>query len=155
MDRELSDRIDNEVEGYRKALVHYAKTREWDTFEKKAGGLFDYLESVELKVLEKKFFRIFRIILVVLIGAVAVIVEADSLVLPPLVKYKDPIVLLAISAFCFELYFFLDFRLYVRAKMSRYKKRRELFIRNIESDFKALFCAPLDGREKWSHQRAA
>ncbi|MGE5172730.1 MAG: hypothetical protein ACM3MD_02765 [Betaproteobacteria bacterium] len=155
MDRELYDKINEEVEGYRKALVHYAKTCEWDTFEKKAGTLFDYLESIELTVLEQKFFKVFWIILVVLIGAVAVILKADSLVFPPLVKYKDPIVLLAIAASCFELYFFLDFRIYVEAKMSRYKKRREQFIRNIESDFKALFCAPMNGREKWSHQRAA
>ena len=47
MDREWRNRINEDIEGFRKALVHYAKACEWDTFEKKAGALFDYLESVE------------------------------------------------------------------------------------------------------------
>lgn len=147
MDREWYNRINEEIEGFRKALVHYAKACEWDIFEKKAGILFDYLESIERTALEKKFFRVFLAILAVVAAAVVSLVQLDSHVFPALLKYRDAIILVAIGACCFELFFFLNFRTYVKARMSWYRERRERFIRNIRADFAAFFGAPLDGRQ--------
>ena len=147
MDREWRNRINEDIEGFRKALVRYAKACELDTFEKKAGALFDYLESVERTALEKKFFRVFRIVLAVVAATVVFITQLDGLAFPALVKYKDAIILAAIAASCFELFFFLNFRTYVKVKMSWYRERREQFIRNIKADFSTLFGAPLNGRQ--------
>jgi hypothetical protein len=147
MNREWHSRINEEVEGFRKALVHYAKACEWDTFEKKAGILFDYLESIERRALEEKFFRVFLTVLAVVAAAVVSITQLDGHVFPALLKYKDAIILAAIAASCFELFFFLNFRTYVKAKMSWYRKRRDQFIRNIKADFSELFGAPLNGRQ--------
>ncbi len=136
MTRSLYNSINKEVEQYRRALIHFAKTREWETFEKKAGRLFDYLESIELMVLERKFYSLFILILAVLGGIVILILKADGWLLSLIVKYKEYIVLLAVLVACYELYFYLNYRLYVDVKMSRYKKRKEQFIRNIENDFR-------------------
>lgn len=142
MDTESSNRLNEEVERYRKALIYYAKACDWDTFKRKAGNLFDYLESIELTELEKKFFRIFRLILVVVVIATAFILKLDSGIFPSLVKYKQAFMMAALSACSFELYFYLDFRLYVKGKMSVYKQRRERFIRNIENDFRSFVMRP-------------
>ncbi len=136
MSRSLYNSINKEVEQYRRALIHFAKTREWETFEKKAGILFDYLESIELMVLERKFYSFFMMILAVLAGIVILMLKADAWLFSLIVKYKEYVVLLAAFAACYELYFYLNYRLYVDVKMSRYKKRKEQFIRNIESDFR-------------------
>lgn len=135
MSRSLHESINKEVEQYRRALVHFAKAREWETFEKKAGILFDYLETIELTILERKFYSVFITILAVLVGIIAIL-KADGRFFPMITRYKEYVVLLAAFATCYELYFYLNYRLYVGVKMSRYKKRKEQFIRNIENDFK-------------------
>jgi len=48
MDHEFAHRINEEIERYRNALLHYAKQCEWESFKSKAGALFDYLEKIEL-----------------------------------------------------------------------------------------------------------
>jgi len=138
MDRELYQKIDVDVERFRKALVYYARASEWEIFENKAGSLFDYLEAIELTVLERKFMRIFRLILGILIVAVIIVMKLDSGIFPSLIQYKGAFALVTIAGACYELYFYLDFQIYVKAKMSWYKKRRERFIRNIEDDFRSL-----------------
>src|SRR5512143_1222349 len=85
MDRKQLSRINEEIEGFRKALVRYAQACEWDTFEKKAGILFDYLESIERATLEKKFFRVFLAILAV-VAAVVSLVQLDGYVFPALLR---------------------------------------------------------------------
>ena len=136
MNRSFYNSINKEVEQYRRALIHFAKTREWEIFEKKAGRLFDYLESIELMVLERKFYSLFIMLLAVLAGIVILILKADGWLFSLVVKYKEYVVLLAACAACYELFFYLNYRLYVGVKMSRYKKRKEQFIRNIENDFR-------------------
>ncbi len=142
MDREFVKRIDEEVERYKNALLYYAKLREWDTFKSKAGRLFDYLEALELSVLERKFFRIFRVVLGVLSAAVIIIWIMRGDASARLLRFKDLLVLIAIGGSCFELYFFVDFRVYVNHKMAWYRKRREQFIRDIEKDFKDIIVHP-------------
>jgi len=136
MSRSLHKSINKEVEQYRRALVHFAKAREWETFEKKAGILFDYLETIELTILERKFYSVFITILAVFVGIIIAILKADGRFFPMITRYKEYVVLLAAFATCYEIYFYLNYRLYVGVKMSRYKKRKEQFIRNIENDFK-------------------
>ncbi|HUI46336.1 MAG TPA: hypothetical protein VL122_10195 [Nitrospirota bacterium] len=136
MRQSIHESINTEVEQYRRTLVHFAKAREWETFEKKAGMLFDYLESIELTILERKFYSVFIMILAVLVGIVIVILKADGRFCPVITRYKEYVVLLAACATCYELYFYLNYRLYVEVKMSRYQKSKEQFIRNIENDFR-------------------
>ncbi len=136
MSQSLYESINREVEQYRRALVHFAKAREWETFEKKAGVLFDYLESIELTVLERKFYSLFFLILAVLVAIIIVILKANGWILAMITQYKDYVVLLAAFTTCYELYFYLNYRLYVEVKMSKYKKRKEQFIRNIKNDFR-------------------
>jgi hypothetical protein len=150
MDRDWHRRINEEVEGFRKALVHFAKACDWETFEKKAGSLFDYLESTELAVLQKKFIKKFLGILAVLIAGVVFISKLDGQTFPALLKYRDAIIQAAIAVSCFEILFFLNFRLFVKAKMSWYRKRREQFIRNIKADFAAFLGDPAGGQQERS-----
>ena len=95
MSRSLHESINKEVEQSRRALVHVAKAREWESFEKKAGVLFDYLESIELTILERKFYSAFIMILAISVGIVIVILKADNRFLPMITRYKEYVVLLA------------------------------------------------------------
>jgi hypothetical protein len=144
MDRQWRDRFNEEVERYRKSLIYYAKSCEWETFDNKAGILFDYLEMIEQRALERRFFSTFFIILAILAAAAVAILITDDRAFPVLLKYRNDIVLSAIAVSNFELYFYLDFRMYVKARMSRYKKRREQFIKNIERDFKEVIIPSLE-----------
>jgi len=62
MKRELNERFNYEVDRYRKALLFYAKQCQWDTFKANAGRLFDYVESIEMSEIERRFFNISKII---------------------------------------------------------------------------------------------
>jgi hypothetical protein len=99
MDRESANRINEEIERYKNALLYY-----------------------------RKFFGIFKLILFVLVIIIFMILKMNSKAYPALLRFKDSMVIMAITGSCFELYFFLDFRLYVEHKMSRYNQRREQFI---------------------------
>jgi len=143
MDLEFAHRIDEEIERYRNALLHYAKQCEWESFKSKAGALFDYLEKIELSEIRRKFFRMFKIILIVLVMIIIIILKMNGETYPSLIRFKDSMIIMAIAGSCFELYFFLDFRLYVEHKMSRYEKRRGQFIANIEKDFREIIVQPV------------
>jgi len=143
MDQEFANRINEEVERYRTALLRDAKESEWQSFKSKAGKLFDYLEAIELSEIQRKFFRMFNIILLALVLIIVIILKMNGEAYPALLRFKDSMVITAIAGSCFELYFFLNFRLYVKHKMSWYKKRREQFIRNMEKDFKEIIVQPV------------
>ena len=138
MDEEYANRINEEIERYKNALLHDAKQCEWQSFKSKAGKLFDYVEAIELSEIQRKFFRMFKLILVVLVMIIVIILNMNGGAYPALLRFKDSMVITAIAGSCFELYFFVDFRLYVEHKMSWYKQRREQFIRDIEKDFKEI-----------------
>jgi len=113
-------------------------------FEKKAGILFDYLDAIERRVIERSFFIRFFFILAMLVATAVIIVKMDGQVFPVFLKYKNAMVLTAIAVSSFKLYFYVDFRMYVKAKMSWYKKRKEQFIKNIEKDFKEIIIPSLE-----------
>jgi len=136
MKKEFSQRFSDEVEQYRRALLHHARTADWETFKMKAGSLFDYVEFVEVSEVERRFFRLFTSILVALVGAVIAVMNIDVAVHPDLQRVRYTIILLAMAASCFEVYFFLGFRRYRAAKVAHYHQRRDEFIRNIEKDFR-------------------
>ncbi len=85
----------------------------------------------------------FKLILFVLVIIIVIILKMNGEAYPSLLRFKDSMVIMAIAGSCFELYFFVDFRLYVEHKMSLYKKRREQFIGNMEKDFREIIVEPV------------
>jgi hypothetical protein len=142
MRKELGQVFNDEVERYRRALIFAAKTCEWETFKVRAGKLFDYVESVEISEIERKFFRISMTILLVVVLITLVILNADTVLSPQMSKYRENLTLIGLSIGCYEFYFVLDFKLFMKAKMSCYRKRRERFIRNLEKDFREMTEQP-------------
>ncbi len=138
MRKEIGRVFNEEVERYRKALTFAAKTCEWETFKVRAGRLFDYVESVEISEIERKFFRVFMIILLVVILITIVILNADSILSPHIAKYREKLTIIGLCIGCYELYFILDFKLFMKAKLSCYRQRREHFIRDLEKDFREM-----------------
>jgi hypothetical protein len=138
MKRQLAERFNQEVENHRMALIYYARKCDWETFEAKAGRLFDYVESIEFMELERRFFTVFNLILGFLVLAIIGLLTVDFEVHRELFKFKNSFVMTALAVSSFELYFFIDYRMYVGVKTRFYKKRRENFIRNIERDFRGF-----------------
>jgi hypothetical protein len=137
MKRELAERFNQEVENHRKALLYYARNCDWETFEAKAGRLFDYVESIEFQELERRFFTVFNMILAVLAVGVIALLTVNFEAHQDLLRLKHAFILSALAVSSFELYFFLDYRIYIHVKSYSFKKRRENFIRNIERDFRS------------------
>lgn len=136
MDKELSIKFNEEVHRYRNALLFHAKQSEWDIFKSNAGSLFDYIESIEMSEFKRRFVRVMKILSVVLLFMVAVIWQIT--VYPELEKVKDVILLLSIAGCCFGVYFFFNFRIYLKSKVKLYEKRKQKFIREVENDFREM-----------------
>jgi hypothetical protein len=138
MERQLAERFNQEVENHRKALLYYARKCDWETFQAKAGRLFDYVESMEFRELERRFYSIFSLVLGFLVLAVIGLVTVDFQVHQELLRLKNAFVMSAVAVSSFELYFYVDYRMYVDVKTRYYRKRRETFIREIERDFRGV-----------------
>ena len=138
MERQLAEQFNQEVENHRKALLYYARKCDWETFQAKAGRLFDYLESIEFRELERRFYSVFSLILGFLVLAVIGLMTVDFQVHQELPRLKHAFVMSAIAVSSFELYFYVDYRMYVDVKTRCYRKRRETFIREIERDFRGF-----------------
>lgn len=136
VEESLEKSFNEEVERYRTILLVCAKKSEWNSFKTNAGKLFDYCESIEMSVLEKKFFNISRVIMAVLIAVVFALFRIDPDIQWGTLRLREVMILTAIGGCGFELYFFINFKSYMVCKISNYKYRRERFIRNIESDFR-------------------
>ncbi len=137
MKRGLEKQFNQDVENYRKALIYLARISDWETFKAKAGKMFDHVEAVEYSELERRFFRNFYVILVALIMFVVALFTMDFGVTPELMRLKNNFLLAGLGAGSFELYFYVDYRIYMRVKTVHYTERRERFIRNIERDFRS------------------
>src|SRR5512143_852703 len=142
MKRQLAERFNQEVENHRKALLYYARKCDWETFHAKAGRLFDYLESIEFRELERRFYSVFSLVLGFLVLAVIGLMTVDFQVHQELPRLKNAFVMSAIAVSSFELYFYVDYRMYVDVKTRCYRKRRETFIREIERDFRGFAVQP-------------
>jgi hypothetical protein len=137
MRKELEQQFNQDVENYRKALLYHARISDWETFKAKAGRMFDYVESIEYSELQWRFFTNFNMILVVLIVIVIALFKVDFAVTPELVRLKNAVVLAGLGVSSYELYFYVNYRTYIRVKTFHYSERRERFIRNIEQDFRS------------------
>ncbi len=137
MRRELAEQFNREVDNYRKTLTILAERCDWKGFEAKAGRLFDYVESVEFMEIERRFFRIFNLILSVLILVIIGLFSVDFNLHQELLRFKNVFILTAIAVSSFELYFFVDYRIFAQGRTFGYRKRRENFIRAIERDFRS------------------
>ncbi len=138
MEKSLEKSFNEEVNKYRNILISCAKKSEWNTFKMNAGKLFDYIESIEMTVVEKKFFGISRVIMIVLVIVVAVICRMDPAIHCEIPRVRELLILGGVGGCSFQLYFFMSFKLYRGRKMTSYKYRRERFIRSIEADFKTF-----------------
>jgi hypothetical protein len=136
MKSELEKQFNQEVESYRKALLYHAQIQDWEIFKKKAGSMFDYIEAIEYSELERRFFTNFNVILAVVVAIVIALCKVDFAVTPELLRLKNAMVLAGLGVSSFELYFYLDYKIYLRVKTVYYPQQREKFIRNIEKDFR-------------------
>jgi len=146
MKRELERQFNHEVEIYRKALLYYAKKCDWQMFEAKAGKMFDYVESIEYQELERRFFNTFSIILGAVILTVVCCLNVDYAVHQEWLPMKSRLLFSAVAVCSFELYFYLDYRIYMNVKTRHYPKRREKFIHAIEKDFQTYSRQPETNR---------
>ncbi len=138
MKKELHKAFNENVHRYRNALVYYAKRCEWDGFKLTAGKLFDYVETVEMSELERRFFRISVLILSGLLVVVLFALKIDPASYPGTEGIRTFMTLAVIAGTCFEFFFFLNFRLYMKVKTARYNFRKACFIRYIEEDFRDM-----------------
>jgi hypothetical protein len=136
MEQRVNEAFNEEIEKYRRTLLSCAKKSEWNAFKMNAGKLFDYCESFEVAVLEKKFFRISWIIMVILFLSVVLIFRMGFDVHEEIIRLRKLVILTALGGSGFQLYFFLNFRTYLDHKAAYYNRRKELFIKNIEQDFR-------------------
>jgi hypothetical protein len=137
MKRELKKQFNQDVENYRKAFLYHARIRDWETFKTKTGRMFDYVEAIERSELERRFFKNFNVILVMLSVIVIALFNIHVGVTPELMRLKNAFVMVGLWMSSFEVYFYVDYRIYMRVKTVHYAERRERFIRKIESDFRS------------------
>ncbi len=136
MKKELAKLFNQEVESYHNGLIYYARKCDWKTFEEKAGGMFDYVESIEFRELERRFFIVFNLILAFLVLVVILLMSVDFKAHQELLQLKSGFILSAVAVSSFELYFFIDYRIFIDIKSFSYQKRRQNFIQGIEQDFR-------------------
>ncbi len=137
MEKRLREAFNQEVENYRRILLNCAGKSEWNSFKVNAGKLFDYVESIEMAVLEKKFFRISCVIMCILFISVALIVGMSFDMKEEIMRIRRLMIVAAFMGSSFQLYFFANFWRYMGHKMTYYERRRERFIRDIERDFRS------------------
>jgi len=136
MKSDMHRKFNDEITRYKNSLLFYARKCDWERFKINAGRLFDYVESIEMSEIERRFFNISKVVVIILCLAVAVIFKLNPGIIPEAERVKELLTLSAIAGCCFEVYFFFNFRKYMQGKTVYYKKRRERFIRNIENDFR-------------------
>jgi hypothetical protein len=141
MDERTANKLIDEINRYKNALIFFAKTCDWFDFHSNAATLFEYLESVELSLLKRKLHQAIEIIPAALVLAIVIFSSVNITASPLLMKYREQIVLIAAAAILFELLLLFELRLYVNIKTKNQQKNKDRFIRHIEHDFKDQFGA--------------
>jgi len=136
MNRTLHRTFNKEVSQYKNSLLFYAKLCDWETFKSRAGSLFDYIECIEIKEIERKFFKIFKVILSLLFITVFFIIIVNPESNPEMSRIRQIMIIAALAGCCYDLYLFISFRYFMKHKENFYLKRRERFIVEIKSDFR-------------------
>jgi len=136
MKREIAEQFNHEIDTYRRALLYYARKCDWETFEAKAGKMFDYVESVEFQELERRFFNTFSLMLGAILLMVFAFFNIDFEVHQEWLQWKNPLLFSAVAACTLEIYFFINYRTYIDVKIYGQKKRRDRFIHGIKADFR-------------------
>ncbi len=136
--KRFADKMNREIEEFRRALIFEANNCDWDTFEGKAGMLFDYLESIEVSEIRRMFSLILRITGAVLLLAGLALALVSSGSNPPMLRFEAVLIVSIAGGLIFEALFFVDFRVVTRFKASHRSRRRKRFVRNIENDFRSL-----------------
>ena len=146
MTRELARQFSEEVEQYRRAMLYFAARCDWEEFKARAARLFEYVETVETAERERRFFAVFNSVLALLAAGVLIAFGIGPGMPAALNEYRDLAVVLSLAGFGFELFFYMNFRTYVAARMAGLHRRRQAFIRNIENDFRSFTAQPQTSR---------
>ncbi len=141
MDKELHKAFNKNVHRYRKTLLFCARKCDWETFNLIAGKLFDYLETVEVAELRRRFFRSFGFVLAALFCMALLILALDPTASPEVLRLKRFVFFAALGASGFEFFFFMNFHQHMKCKAEFYKLRKERFIRGVEKDFRDMCLA--------------
>ncbi len=146
MTRELARQFNDEVERYRRSMLYFAVKRDWDEFKSRAGGLFEYVETVEATERERRFYAVFSAIRAMLVLGVLIVLGVDPRVNAVWAEHRQMALMLSLAGCGFEVFFYVNFRTYVQARMAGYQRRRDAFIRNIERDFRSFAMQPETSR---------
>ena len=104
------------------------------------------METVEAVERERRFFAVFNSVLALLAAGVLLVLGIGPRLHAAINDYRDLAVVLSLAGFGFELFFYMNFRTYVAARMAGFQRRRQVFIRNIENDFRSFTAQPQTNR---------
>ncbi len=141
MTRELAKQFNSDVEQYRRSLLYFAGHCNWEEFKVRAGRLFEYVERIEASERERRFYTVFFCILGALGLGIVILLGIDPWVLAG-PDQRQTLFVIALAGCGFELFFYLNFRRYAEVRMAGFRRRREMFIRNIERDFRSFAIRP-------------
>jgi len=136
MRRENHRAFNAEIGRYKNALTYCAQSNDWKNFRANAEKLFDYCEAVEALEIERRFTRVFWIIIGFVITGLFLMIRIEPWALPGFQNVKKLIFFTTFAGSCFDLYFYLNFRVYMNHKAVFYKNRKKDFIIAIERDFR-------------------
>ncbi|HTF99159.1 MAG TPA: hypothetical protein VK654_01070 [Nitrospirota bacterium] len=145
MSKDLASQFNQEVNTFRNALLSAASISDWAIFKTRAGKLFDYLEMVESSERERRFYSVFYALLAALFVGVVTFLAADFDSTTAMMEIRRVWILAALALSGFELYFYIDYRIYSDARKLGYARRRERFIVGIQRDFSSLACSSQTG----------
>ena len=136
MNKTLNKIFSEKVNRYKNALLSCAERSDWDSFKINASKLFDYIESIEMSEIERRFLKVSKTVMAVLFLLIFLILKMNLNINPEILRIREVTILIAIAGSCFELYFYINYRLFMENKVCFYKKRKDQFIYGIEKDFK-------------------
>ena len=104
----------------------------------RAWSLLDFQSRESHPKTQESIFRITKIIVAVVFFMVILVVKMNPNTYPELARVNEIMTVTAIATSCFEVFFLFNYRMYMKGKLSCYRKRRERFIANIQRDFEYM-----------------